>query len=93
MIKLTKKESELKGAFLFFLNANNALKKYNAELIKQHKTDAKDYFNVILKMNVKNKKDLLLSSFNWERSKYGQHYWSILNSKWEKQCDYKWFFM
>lgn len=86
MIKLTKKESELKGAFLFFLNANNALENYNAELIRQNKDDAQKFFKMLIKYMVKKPSSILMSSFKWDKSKKGAKYWDNLNSKWEKQC-------
>lgn len=86
MAKLILKESELKGAFIFFLNANNALENYNTELIRQNKDNAQKYFKALLKNGVKKQESILMSSFLWDKSKKGFDYWDKLNSKWEKQC-------
>lgn len=53
MGKLNLKQNELKGAFTFFLNANNALENYNAELIMQNKDEAQRYFKMLIKNMVK----------------------------------------
>ena len=86
MAKLILKESELKGAFIFFLNANNALENYNTELIRQNKDNAQKYFKALLKNGVKKQESILMSSFLWDKSKKGFDYWDKLNSKWEKLC-------
>ena len=86
MGKLNLKQNELKGAFTFFLNANNALENYNAELIMQNKDEAQRYFKMLIKNMVKKPECILMSSFLWDESKKGVDYWNNLNSKWEKLC-------
>lgn len=86
MSNLSKRKYELKHKFINFLYANNALEKYNAELVKQIRSDVNDYFNELLTTHLSNKKELLSYSFCWKQSKNGYRYWSELSKKWEKEC-------
>lgn len=86
MSNLSERKYKLKCKFYNFLIANNALENYNAELVRQIKFDAVDYFNGLLINHLSNKSELLLYSFCWKQSKNGYKYWSELNRKWEKEC-------
>lgn len=89
MGKLNLKQSELKVLFFFFLNVNDALENYNAEMNRDHKDDAQKYFKALLKNMVKKPESILMCSFNWGKSKKGVDYWNNLNKKWEKQFQCK----
>lgn len=86
MSNLSERKYKLKCKFYNFLIANNALENYNAELVRQIKSNTYDYFNGLLINHLSNKSELLLYSFCWKQSKNGYKYWSELNRKWEKDC-------
>lgn len=89
MIILTKEERNLRRYFVNFLVTNNALQNYNAEFIKENRNFAQSYFARMFKNKLIKPKDFLSASFLFFKTEKGYDYWHNLNSKWEKECNFK----
>ena len=89
MINLTKEERKLRRNFVNFLITNNALRNYNVELIMENRNFTQSYFIRIFKNKLIKPKDILSASFLFFKTEKGYDYWHNLNSKWEKECNFK----